>query len=207
MRSDVIGDEVERFRWVRSSAVQDAACLTLVSSTDATGVAAAFGAVFEEAQSWGFDEFCEEAFARSEKHSMIGVRPVGDWTLVVEENWFEGIRPEVLRRVSVATEAISVFWNVNGMTWFNHAVDGEVRTSFEALFPERRQGTRPDALERLRAGLPWGEGADTVGVMLALAARIIGHVLTPECFEGQFVTYPVSPWPDDRHPVSVRAAQ
>ncbi|WP_328795955.1 DUF6461 domain-containing protein [Halosaccharopolyspora lacisalsi] len=188
-------DEVERFRWIRSSAVQDAGCLTLVRSPDTAGVAAAFGAVLDRARGWGFDEFCEESFARFEQHSMIAVRSRGNWTLVAEENGFEGSRPEVLCRVSAGTEAVSVFWNVDAETEFNHAVGGEVRTSFEALFPDQRAGTDPDALERIRGDLPWGrvlDGVDTVGLMLALAARVTGRVLTPECFEGEFTTYPVA---------------
>lgn len=203
MRSNTGSEEVERFEWVGECPIQEAGCLTVVRGTDIERVADAFGAVTERARRLDFEEFCEESFAQHDNYSLIGVRQVGDWLLVVEDNWFEGARPEVLRRVSVDAEVVSTFWNVNALTRFSHAADGEVRTSFEALMPGYREGTRPDALEELRAGLPWTEadlgrrGVNTVSLMLALTARITGQVIGPEWLRGDFVTYPVAAWPDD----------
>lgn len=121
---------------------------------------------------------------------------------MVEDDWSEGARPEALTRASRGTEVVSVFWNAEMSPRFSYAADGEIRTTFEALMPDFRSGSRPDELEQLRAGLPWpvpehGEtGADPVGLMLALSARITGVQLTPESFAGEFATYPVAPWPD-----------
>ncbi|MFR9729674.1 DUF6461 domain-containing protein [Saccharopolyspora sp. MS10] len=195
--------EVERFGWVHRSTVQDAACLTFVRGTDLDELARRCGAITEHARVLDFDEYCEEAYAHQDRYPVIGLRSVGGWTLIAEDGGFQGSRPEVLRRVSHRTEAVSAFWNVNALTQFAHAAHGEVRTSFEALMPTFRQGTRPDGLEELRAGLPWpgaepGErGANTVDLMLALAARVTGEPLTPEWFEGDFTTYPVAAWPAD----------
>ncbi len=203
MRSNTGSQEVEQFEWVGDSAIQEAGCLTLVRDTDVERVAEAFGAVLERARGLDFEEFCEEAFAHHDIYSMIGVRRVGAWTLVVEDNWFEGARPEVLRRVSAGTEVVSAFWNVNALTRFSHAVDGEVRTSFEALMPGYREGTRPDALEELRSGLPWSDadlgrqGVNTISLMLALTARITGQAIRREWLRDRFTTYPVAAWPDD----------
>jgi hypothetical protein len=196
VRSETDSQEVERFDWIRGTAIQEAACLTFVRGSDIGLVAKAFGAVVERVRRLDFEEFCEEAFAHHEKHPVIGLQRIGDWVLVVEDNGFEGSRTEVLRRVSARSEAVSVFWNVNSLTHFNHAAGGEVRTSFEAQMPEYRDGTRPDALEQTRAGLPWCD-ADVVPLMLALSARITGQVLVPETFCGDFETYPVAPWLED----------
>ena len=209
-RSDV--EEVGRFGWIRDSAIDEAGCLTLVREADVDQVAAAFGAIAHGARPLDFEEFCEEAFAHYEQYPVIGVRQMGGWTLVVEDNGHEGSRAEVLRRASHGTEVVSALWNVNALTRFNYAVDGEVRTSFEALLPEYREGTRPDALEELRAGLPWRQehlrrDVDTVSLMLALIARITGQEITSDWLKGEFATYPVAAWPKDLPVVAEAVSQ
>lgn len=177
--------------------------MSFVRAAGVEHAAAAFGAVAEHARTLDFDEFCEEAFANAESYSMIALRPLGDWLLVVEDNARQGTRPEVLRRASADTEVVSLFWDVDGPTRFSHAADGEVRTAFDALAPDRRDGARPDALEQVRAELPWPQRdpssgvPEVIGPMLALGARMTGEVLTPDCFDGEFTTYPVAEWPDD----------
>ena len=200
MRSNAGCHEVERFGWIRRSTIQDAACLTFVRGTDIDAVAAGFGAVSDYARALDFDEYCEEAFAQP--CPVIALRVVGGWVLVVEDNGLQGTRPEVLNRVSAGTDALSVFWNASLSTRFSWAVDGEVRTTFEALLPEFREGAKPDELEDLRAGLPWssldcGNQSDSVELMLALAARITGQPVTPEWMAGDYLTFPVAAWPED----------
>ncbi len=202
VRSNSGSDEVDRFAWIAASAIQEAACLTFVRNIDVERVAESFGAVRERGRTLDFDEFCEEAFAHYEQYSMIGVRRIGDWLLVVEDNAAQGSRQEVLRRVSADTDVVSASWTVNTNARFSYAVDGAVRTSFDARSPETRDGTRPDSLEEFRAGLPWwpdveSHAAEPGPLMLALSARITGHPLAPEAFDGDFQTYPVAEWPDD----------
>lgn len=198
MRSDTDSDEVQQFSWLRSSAIQEAACLTFVRGSDPRQVAAAFGAAGDYARTLDFDEFCEEAFAHHDRHPVIGVRQFGDWVLVVEDNGHQGSRPEVLRRVSARSEVVSAFWNAHGCTRFSYAVDAKVRTSFEAIMPTFRDGEQPDALEQTRAGLPWcTNGVDNTSLMLALSARITGRALTPDSLAGRFLTCPVASWLDD----------
>jgi hypothetical protein len=198
VRSDTKRDEVERYEWIRWSPIQEAGCLTFVRARDPHRVAAAFGAVAGQARNLDFEEFCEEAFAHHDKFPVIGLRRTGDWILVAEDNGGQGSRPEVLRRVSTGAEAVSAFWDTEGLTRFTHAAQGDVRTSFEALMPECRDGTRPDALEEARAGLPWSaDDVDRPSLMLALGARITGQALTPEVFDGDFLTYPVAAWLPD----------
>ena len=191
--------EIDRFEWVRRSTLQEAACLTFVRSAEVQPVAAAFGGLDEHARTLDLEEFCEEAYVHHEQYSMLALRRCGDWVLAVEDDSGQGTRQEVLRRVSGGTSAVSVFWDAEGAARFSHANGGSVRTTFEAALPEHREGTHPDGLERLRAGLPRhtaGSGG-SVGTMLALAARLTGEELRPECFEGRFATYPVAAWPDD----------
>ncbi|ASU78065.1 hypothetical protein CDG81_06810 [Actinopolyspora erythraea] len=182
--------EVGRHGWIHDSAVRDAGCLTLVRRTDIYRVARAFGADPTRGRNWNFEEFCEEAFACADKQSLIGLRRLGEWTLVAEESRFEGVRPEALAAASTGTRLVSVHWDIGGRGGFSHAVDGEVRTRFEVALPEYRTGTRPDELEPLRAGLPWHD-AERVPLMLALTARVTGCLPGPEWFAGQFLTCPV----------------
>ncbi|MER5392396.1 DUF6461 domain-containing protein [Saccharopolyspora sp. NPDC002686] len=187
--------EIERAEWVRRSIIQEAACLTFVRGGDLEQVAAAFGGVAEFGRELDVDEFCEEAFANQERHPMIALKQLGDWLLVIEDGGEQGRRPEVLRRVAETT-AVSVFWDGSGLTRFSHAVGGELRTSFEAVLPEYREGGAPDELEELRADLPWSQ-ADPVALMLALAGRLTGLPPTPGWLAGRLRTFPVAPWPDD----------
>ncbi|MEB3366746.1 DUF6461 domain-containing protein [Saccharopolyspora mangrovi] len=187
--------ELDRVAWIGRSTIQDAACLTLVRDSDLGRVAESFGAVTSYGRSLDIDEFCEEAFAYQEKHPMIALRSVGEWTLVVEDSGGQGVRPEVLRRVA-RPEAVSCYWDEDVRTRFVHAVDGVIRTSFEAVLPEYREGTDPDALEEHRAHLPWSQGSP-VQLMLALAGRVTGVVPSEDWLSGELCTYPVAPWPDD----------
>lgn len=208
MRGKSEAGEVSGFEWIRDSVIDEAGCLTLVRSSDADQVAAAFGGISQGAQPLDFEEFCEEAFAYHDKYPVIGVRQVGDWTFVVEDNGFEGARPEVLRRVSRGTETVSALWDLSGLTRFSYAASGEILTAFEAQLPEYREGTRPDTLEPFRAGLPWNSGnpAQSVPLMLALIARVTGQEITSGWFDGEFATYPVAAWPEDL-PVTVGAVR
>ena len=191
---------VDRFGWIRRSTLQEAACLSFVRAAELLPVATAFGGVGEHERALDLEEFCEEAYAHHERYSMVALRRLGDWALVVEDDSGQGTRPEVLRRVSAGTEAVSVFWSADGAQRFSHARAGAVLTAFDpALVEDRRDGTDPDGLEPLRAELTRQRGGFDGGVelMLALAARITGVELTAEDLDGEFATFPVAAWPDD----------
>jgi hypothetical protein len=102
----------------------------------------------------------------------------------------------VLRRVSAGGRAVSAYWNVNAVTRFSYAMDGQVVTAFEAISPGRRSGTDPDHLEELRVGLSWGD-ADPVALMLALAGRVTGAPVRPEWLAGTFTVVPLEPLAED----------
>lgn len=190
---------VDRFGWMRRSTLHEAACLSFVRATALPPVAIACGGVGEHERSLDLDEFCEEAYAHHEQYSLVALRRLGDWVLVVEDDSGQGRRPEVLRRVSAGTEVVSVFWDARGAARFSHARSGVVRTAFDPARPEHREGADPDGLEHVRAELPWqrAEAGEAVELMLALAARITGLELAEEHLVGEFATFPVAAWPDD----------
>lgn len=199
MHDTPTGTELDNAAWIRRSAIHEAACVTLVRGNTLDRVAADFGAVTDRARSLDFEEFCEEAFARRETYAMIAVRQLGDWQLIVEDDGRQGSRDEVLRRVTEYTEAVSVYWDAADCARFTHAAGGGVRTAFEPVLPEYREGHAPDGLEGLRADLPW-ERADPVLAMFALAGRITGLRPDPSWLAGQWCTFPVAEWPDDLVP-------
>ena len=128
--------------------------------------------------------------------TVAAIRDLGSWLLVVEVNGWQGSRPEVLRRVSAGSRAVSAYWNVNGVTRFSYAAGGRVLTAFEVMSPGRRDGEDPGCLEEARAGLPWDAG-ERVPLMLALMSRVTGLRVAEEWCDGDFAVVPVHPVADD----------
>jgi Family of unknown function (DUF6461) len=134
---------------------------------------------------------------------LILVAKAGGWSVAVEDNGWEGTRPEVLRALSRGTRAVSVHSTVGALGHFNYAVDGEVLVSFELLFPHRRLGSQPDLLlPQMRAvGLDPDRHepsyGDAVISALALAERMTGVHLDPTLLDGPLVGAQITPLLDD----------
>jgi hypothetical protein len=134
---------------------------------------------------------------------LILVAKAGGWSVAVEDNGWEGTRPEVLRALSRGTRAVSVHSTVGALGHFNYAIDGEVLVSFELLFPQRRLGSQPDLLlPQMRAvGLDPDRHEpsydDAVISALALAERITGVHLDPTLLDGPLVGAQITPLLDD----------
>lgn len=184
-------DELRILDWVRGSEIGEAACVTLVAESDLAAVVRGFGG----RPASGETLTLRQAEARLWEQPVLAARQHGSWVLGVEINGWQGSRPEVLTRVSRSTQAVSAYWNVNGVTRFSYARTGQVLTAFETMSPDRREGTDPDVLEPLRAGLPW-ENADWVPLMLALVGRVTGEHLLPSVLAGEFRLFPLTPWPE-----------
>jgi hypothetical protein len=134
---------------------------------------------------------------------LVLVAKAAGWSVAVEDNGWEGTRPEVLRALSRGTRAVSVHSTVGALGHFNYAVDGEVLVRFELLFPQRRLGSQPDLLlPQMRAvGLDPGRHEpsydDAVIAALALAERITGVHLDPTLLDGPLVGAQITPLLDD----------
>ncbi|WP_125591590.1 DUF6461 domain-containing protein [Amycolatopsis balhimycina] len=116
------------FGWLSTSPLGEAACVTMVKTTDVDAVVRGFGGVAGEART------IPSAEAGNDLDGAYAVAVVrrGQYVIAVEVNGFQGSRPEVLRRVSRLGETVSAFWNVEALTRFSYAVDGRVKTAFEA---------------------------------------------------------------------------
>lgn len=191
--ADDAASRLGAFGWVRESVIGEAGCLTLVETTDVASVAKGFGGALDQGRVLALDAIPAEFGVAP----VVGLRRVGGWVVAVENNGWQGSRPEILRRVSAGRRAVSMFWNVESDARFSYAAGGEVVTAFDPVVgPERREGARPDQLEAERAGLPWGQ-ADPVVLMLTLGARVTGQAVVPGWLSGEFTVVPLREWPED----------
>lgn len=125
-------DAVDAYDWIVESPIGMAGCLTVVAKSDLDQVATTFGCsdlADPHSTDVGFD-----GPSTHESRLLLGV--VAGSTIVVEDNSYEGSRPEVLRPASKASSdglAASVFWNVNGLVMFSAARRGKLICSVELV--------------------------------------------------------------------------
>jgi len=185
------------FDWLSTSPLGEAACVTMVKTTDVDAVVRGFGGVASEARTIPHTEVGNDldgAYA-------VAVVRRGEYVVAVEVNGFQGSRPEVLRRVSRLGETVSAFWNVEALTRFSYAVDGRVKTAFEAGADSWKAGNDPDCLAPLVAEIDWSPGRRRTG-LLRLAARVTGLPFTEDWLSGEALVVPIAEHPEDVHPVT-----
>jgi Family of unknown function (DUF6461) len=130
---------------------------------------------------------------------VLFVRTVRDLVLAVEDNGWQGTRPEVLREVTTGGgRMISAFWNVNALTEINLAENGEVLVTFEDS--TQRFGTDPDRLLPVLRQI--GYPAEALGPqwkewMLALVGAVTGVDVTSPVMDGPFRAVRLVPLPAD----------
>lgn len=117
---------------------------------------------------------------------MIRVGRSGGWTFVVQEDAEvpQGVRPEVLRRVSAdGGEAVALFQDIGKLNHeFAHAADGVVVTALTTSVPPHWRGSQPERLEPVARilGLTQDSGEDGFteweGVV-AMAESVFGLTL------------------------------
>lgn len=165
----------ERYRWVTDGVVtsySNAGCLTIVSGMSSDDAVRAVGAdptrpVTPEERS-GVDGLGYVSVAGLEEATSDKA------VVLIEDNGWEGSRPEVLKRLSKKGKAAAVFWNVNGMVIFTCARRGKVLASLE-LPDADLDGDVPATLRRVLERAP--EDTDPVALALMLAERFSGVAL------------------------------
>lgn len=105
------------------------------------------------------------------------------WAFAVENTGARGFDPDVQAAVSVGTEAVVVYSDVNPVAHFVHARNGEVTCGFAAATPECRFGTDPNLLlpHMIAAGLlspggdpPADDDTSPRGCELRMSERAFG---------------------------------
>lgn len=109
------------FRWL---ARYSQYCVTVVGGADPARVLAGFGAVAEDAVLGGPREAASMTAERHGYRPVVRVVPAGGWVVAVEQFSLEGVRPEVLVRLSTLGRAVAVGVSGDGMRWLGYADDG-----------------------------------------------------------------------------------
>ncbi|WP_020667266.1 DUF6461 domain-containing protein [Amycolatopsis nigrescens] len=166
----VISSPEDGYRWVNDSALQVAATVTVATGITSEEVLHAFGA-----------DPAEPA-ALTELREAMGIDPwvavleVDGAVVAIEENGYQGSYGPVLRPLSQAGRAASMYWNVNAVTRLSMARNGEVLMSCEP-------GTQdpPDDPEVTAAleGLDLDDFHNRIGKGLVAVERFTGHELRP----------------------------
>lgn len=127
------------------------------------------------------------------------VRSVRGLVLAIEDNGWQGTRPEVLREVTAGGgRMISAFWNVNALSEINLAEAGAVLTTFEDAAV--RSGADPDRLLPVLGQI--GYPAEALGPrwkewMLALVGAVTGVDVDAAVMDGPFRAVRLAPLPAD----------
>jgi len=165
-------------------------CLVFARGVSEDQVLRAFGADPDEAVLREPGEPVPAPEGMTDAAPVIRVGRVGDWVIVIEEGEPpQGVRPEVLRRVSVGGgEAVALHQDIGKLNHeFAHAVDGEIVTAVTTSVPAHWRGTQPERLQPLAEELGLEDGADAdlseLEVLLALAEGVFGLRLSPSDLE------------------------
>jgi Family of unknown function (DUF6461) len=188
------------YAWFADHWLRQAFCFSLVRGLDEAEVLRRLGGERSQPRTHTLGEAAELSGSFHAGYpKLVLAAKVGSWVVAVEDNGWEGTRPEVLRVLSRGTRAVSVYRNVNAHGRFSYAVDGTVLVGFEPLFPQRRWGSQPDlllgpmravALDPDWAQPPYGR-VDLAA--LALAERLTGVHLDAAILDGPLVTAEVTP--------------
>ena len=117
------------YRWVRRSALDLAATVTVVTGSTVEEVLRAFGA--DPGRPESLRAIADDVGGRMSVDPWVAVLEAGTAVLAIEYNGFQSAGGAVLSRASARGRAASMFWNVNAMTSLSFAEDGQVLASFE----------------------------------------------------------------------------
>ncbi|MFI0354033.1 DUF6461 domain-containing protein [Actinomadura sp. 9N407] len=181
------------------SELAEAYCVMLVRGLTPAQVLARLGARTDGPHMTGVDALCRFSSDTHGEHNGreqgLGVTAVGDWALVIEPNGYLSVSEETIVPLSARTRLVSHGSNVNAAGNFYWVEDGEVRLTFEPLFPSHRNGTSADALlgTMREAGFDLADGDDDANLdcdhaAFALAEHLTGVRITPEILrEGSYL--------------------
>jgi hypothetical protein len=160
------------YRWLRRSALSEAATVTVVSGASVEDVVRAFGA--DPAQPESIREISGRGMF---VEPWVAVLAVDDGVIAVEDNGFQGSHASVLRRASANGRAASMYWNVDALTRLSFAETGQVLAGFE---PPQAPGEAGPAVAAALDGLDFGDYRDKEGKGLVAVQRFTGHGFTEQ---------------------------
>ncbi|MEV0070558.1 DUF6461 domain-containing protein [Amycolatopsis sp. NPDC050768] len=162
------------YRWIRQSALSEAATVTVVAGSTLREVLHAFGADIREPEP--IEDLLDSDL---EFGPWVAVSEVDGIVLAVEENGCRGVQGEVLAELSRGGRAASMFWNVNAVTRLSFARDGELLASDEIGRP---LGADPEVAAAVE-GLDFDDRWDRYAKGLVAVERFTGRGLTVDDFD------------------------
>src|SRR6266545_566736 len=113
------------YAWWKDHWLREAFCITLVRGLDQVEVLRRIGGERSQPRPLTVGEASElsGSFHAGYPQLVLAAR-AGGWVVAVEDNGWQGSRPEALRALSRGTQAVSVYENVNALGYFSYAVDG-----------------------------------------------------------------------------------
>lgn len=160
-------------------------CVTFVRGISEDQVFKAFGANPDEAVVRRLGEPLDATEAIPSP--VVRVGRAGDWVIAIEDGWStpQGVRPEVLRRVSSGGAAVAVYEDIGKLNHeFGYAADGDVIAALTTCMPPHWSGSDPGWFESFARDLslaydPDGSGEPTnLESVLLLAESAFGLSLT-----------------------------
>jgi uncharacterized protein DUF6461 len=175
-------------------------CLTFVRGGGESEVLAAFGADPRDEPA-RITARSAPASANPDGLPLVLLRRSGDWLVALEQTIPpQGARPEVLRTVSAATEAVTLHQDIGKLNHeFAHAAYGEVVSAVTTSVPPHWWGSDPDRLRPLAQELGLASDADEDGdltgleVLLALAEGVFGLSLEEASLDQPWLAAPLLP--------------
>ncbi len=175
------GDAAQRYTWINEHWLSPAASITYTTGLTLPEAAAALGTALNPGNTGPLTLTTTPT---------AWLRRIADWTVVIEP----GERPRRLQPLLTALsrngQAVHLHWSARGDAEFCHAAAGEVRTRFAAFTPSQVTGSRPHALDDLRADLPLPLPDQDAGrqapALLALAHRLTGITLDPHLLDNDW---------------------
>ena len=161
-------------------------CVTFVRGLSEDQVFRAFGADPDKAVMRRLGEALDPAAVIPEPTVRVG--RAGEWVFAIED-WAppQGVRPEVLRRVSTGGAAVAVYEDIGkGNHEFGYAADGDVVAALITCVPQHWSGSDPSWFESFARDLslaydPDGSGEpDSLETVVLLAERSFELSLTQE---------------------------
>ena len=175
----------------RRCRVAVAGCVTVVKGGSVDEVLAAFGAdPAVDGRPW--DESASVG-------DCVAVVTVDGGVLAVEDNGWQGSRPEVLRRLARLGRAASTFWNVNALTRVSAAEGGRLLGAFDPVAPDQLAGDDPEAIAKYLAGLDF-EAGSWVAQGMVVVERFTGVRVTEDTVAALDHFHTLTPWLEDLRP-------
>lgn len=180
-------------RWLSRPEHEGLTCLTFVRGARESAVLAAFGA--DRAHAAQVTGVTGQA-PGSPGSPSVRVRRSGEWLIAAETDVpAYGVRPEVMRRVSAGTEAVSVRQDIGKL---NHelvyAVGGQVVASVVTSVPRQWSGSDPERLASVMRDIETaGDDPGELEILLGAAERLASLSLDEDILDGPWLAAPVLP--------------